>query len=395
MSPLWRVRILITFLAILAIGMGYLYFTKRISPEERALLAEQQPPETTVTPTPDTTLVNFAQLLAVPYDLDQSPSASSGAMLDFIGDNKPGFVTIFGSQIASSSASEVITEIFNETVPQERPLIAVDHEGGRVQRLNGLGFTKLPTWRRVCGQTADVRQAELASSAAELHVVGISIVFAPVVDVSDSNAILKDRTCSGDPALVSDAALDYIAAFQQENILPVIKHYPGLGNALLDTHDDFVTTTITEKDIAPFKTILDTYPTIGVMTAHIGVENQSAVLPCSLSSGCVGQLFELYPEVAVFSDALDMKGASYNSINPDKPKTLETVTIEAINAGTTVLVYGQDVTAADLESVLSRIKVEYTSSSDFRTKVNVAVEKIVTLKKQYSPVPAEDDESAG
>ncbi len=69
----------------------------------------------------------------------------------------------------------------------------VDHEGGSVQRLNGEGFTILPSWKRMCNQTAELRQSSLASSAAELAAVGIDVVLAPVVDVSHSNIVLRDR----------------------------------------------------------------------------------------------------------------------------------------------------------------------------------------------------------
>lgn len=387
MSPVWRVRLFIFFLALLAAVMGYLYFTQRLTPEERA--AQQQaliPATPEPTPTPDTTIVNFAQILAVPYDLDAEPDASQAAIMDFIAVNKPGVVTLFGSQIATESASETITEILSLNVPEEQPLIAVDHEGGTVQRLSGEGFTRLPTWKRVCDQSPDVRQASLATSAAELRNVGISVVYAPVVDVADSNSILRDRVCSGDPAIVTTAAVDYIKAFQDENILPVIKHYPGLGSATVDTHNQIGSVTITEKDTIPFKSILDVYPSLGVMSAHIQVTNQGLKLPCSLSVSCIGQIFELYPEAVVFSDALEMKAAAYNPQNPDKPKALETVAVEAIAAGTNVLVFGEDVTAKDLEGVLSRIKLEYTSSSDFRNKVNASVAKIKMLKDHYKPV---------
>lgn len=392
MSPLWRVRIFIIVLALLTAGMGYLYFTHRLSPEQRAQLATPPTPTPTPTLAPDTTVVNFSQLLAVPYDLD-ADEASEAAMLDFIATNKPGFVTLFGSKIATGSAQDAVGDIFGQISSQERPLIAVDHEGGTVQRLSGTGFTRLPTWKRMCDQTQDVRAAELATSAAELRKVGVSVVFAPVVDVADSNIVLRDRVCSGDPEEVSTAAIDFIQAFQNQHILPVLKHYPGLGSAQIDTHNQRGTVTITDKDTLPFKKILDTYPSLGVMSAHIVVENQGIDQPCSLSFTCIGQLFDLYPDVVVFSDALEMKAALYNSKKPDTPKTLETAAIEAIQAGNTVLVFGQDVSAEDVQKVLERIRIEYTSSSDFRDKVNQSVKKIQDLKSHYG-LDKTDDESA-
>lgn len=394
MSPVWRVRALIFLLALLAGAMGYAYFTQRISPEERAAQEAAQIVETSPTPTPgpDTKIVNFAQMLAVPYDLDEASSASTEAMLDFISINKPGMVVLFGTRISTSSATTAVTTIFNETVTEDRPLLAVDHEGGSVQRLNGEGFTSLPTWKRVCGQTSEVRQEFLATSAAELHTLGVSVVFAPVLDVSESNNILRDRACSGDPEIVTEASLDFISAFQKEKILPVLKHYPGLGTATIDTHKNLGSVLISEIDIAPYKNILDRYPRIGVMTAHIAVENQASEIPCSLSASCVSQLFQLYPDVVVFSDALEMQAALYNPRKPESPKSLESVAIEAIKAGNTVLVFGQDVTAVDLDRVIARMKLEYTNSSDFRNKVNTAVAKISQLQSEYSQVSESEND---
>lgn len=392
MAPVWRVRLFIFVLALIAAGMGYLYFTQRISPEERAAQRATPPPSSQPIATPDTTVVNPAQMIAVPYDVNLGVGASQSAVLNFIADNKPGIVILFGSKLSQTQAKDAITEVLEQNVTEEQPLIAVDHEGGLVQRLSGEGFTVLPTWKRMCTQSEEVRQESLATSAAELRAEEISIVFGPVLDVAESNNVLKDRICSGDPEVVSGAALDFIGAFQKENILPVLKHYPGLGSAAFDTHTQIGSITITEKDTTPFKNILDKYPSLGVMSAHIQVENQGLKLPCSLSVSCIGQLFELYPQVIVFSDALEMEAARYNPQNPDQPKSLETVAIEAIMAGSDVITFGKGVTPAQLEGVLSRMKQEYTRSSEFRNKVNQSVAKIENLRAEYKPITIMESE---
>lgn len=391
MSPVWRIRLFIFLLTLMAAGMGYLYFTQRLTPEER--LALQPTPIPTSSPTPLPEIVNFAQIIAVPFDVSADSEASSEAVLNFISNNKPGFVVLFGDQISTQSANAAVTDILDETHSADRPLLAIDHEGGRVQRFNGTGFTRVPTWRRVCDQTSEQRRALLATSAAELKAVGINIVFAPVVDVADSNAVLRDRVCSGDPEVVAESALDFISAFEEQKIYSVIKHYPGLGSATVDTHNALGSVLITEKDIQPFKSVLDKYSMMGVMTAHIAVENQSSNIPCSLSVSCVTQLFELYPDVIAFTDALEMAAARYNPSSPKTEKSLATVSIEAIMAGNTVLVFGQDVSVEELDKVLARIKQEYTGSSEFRDRVNKSVAKIEELRKNYLPVSEEVEES--
>jgi beta-N-acetylhexosaminidase len=321
-------------------------------------------------------------MVAAPYDVSQTSQASQSAYLSMVSQHKPGFIVLFGERIPMSTASEVITSIANEVTEDERPLIAVDHEGGRVQRLNGAGFTLLPTWRRVCNQTAEQRTALLATSAAELKQTGVDIVFAPVVDVAANNPVLSDRACSGDAELVGAAASDFAAAFSAQGILPVIKHYPGSGSATVDTHRKPASVLITERDVFPFKFVLDTYPQIGVMTAHAAVENQSADIACSLSPACVRQLFDLYPDVVVFTDALEMEAARFNSAAPAQPKALEAVAIEAIMAGNNVLVFGNGVPPAEIDRVMDRIRLEYANSATFRELVNASIEKIEKLRKQ-------------
>ncbi len=383
----WRVQVFIGLLLLATVMMAYLRFNrenfKRNIP---AAQIEVSPiPETKAEDATDAgKLQSFARLLAVPYQVDEP--ASSSAMLDFIAQFKPGFVVLYGEKISAAAAAAAIEEIHNQVDESEQPVIMVDHEGGSVQRLNGEGFTILPSWKRMCNQTAELRQSSLASSAAELAAVGIDVVLAPVVDVSHSNIVLRDRVCDGDPIAVATAASDFIAAFSAQGIVPVLKHYPGIGAVNIDLHDKFTSVKISEDDSEPFKILLDQYPEIGVMTTHVGVHNQLPEVPCSLSYSCVNQIFELYPLVITLADAVDMKSATYNAENTDMPKALSTTTRDAILAGNQVILFGPGVSTSELEKVLSHLHMEYTSSEEFRMKVRSAIERIDKLVRDQTLV---------
>lgn len=324
-----------------------------------------------------------AQMIASPVIVEsyfaQSPQdASQEAVLS---DIKTGFYTLFGTKISSLQAQQVVLDLRkNKMIAKLRPHVAVDHEGGSVQRLSGEGFTKLDSWQKLCALETVDRQATLKQSANELRKVNIDIVLAPVLDVG-KNAVLKDRVCSTDSyAIVADRSMEYVTTFSNVGILPVIKHFPGIGQTKKDLHKAFDFVSVLENDIKLYKYILDQNEKIGVMTAHVGVTSQDKDIPCSVSPYCVSELNTAYPDILVFTDALEMTAAAYDVSNPNVPKSLVRVSKEAILSGNTVLIYGPSVTQADLSEIVTELVKEYELNPEFKTFVDKSVIKIINYK---------------
>lgn len=381
----WRVQLVIVLLVAGAVGMGYLYVTKdeRMASQQAASITIEE--ESLEDEAEGTTEIPLAQLFAVSLSLDDSQAATASATRTFIEQFNPGYVVLFGTAVATSSAQSTIAELTeNQAIA---PMIFVDHEGGQVQRLSGSGFTRIPSWRRVCQMSADMRQELFKQSAAELQSVGIDGVLAPVVDVAASNIVMRERTCSGDPELVATVASEYVEAFEQEGIASVIKHYPGLGTVNRDPHTSAASVTIRPEDVAPFYTLLDRWPELAVMTTHVGVSNQQAQVPCSLSASCVKQIFELYPQAFTMTDALEMEGARFNAASPTRPRSLSTVSLQALRAGNHVLLFGPDVSATQLWEVMEAIRGEYVSSFEFRDTVDAALAKGEQYRAQWKATP--------
>lgn len=370
----WRVQLLLVILILLAAGLGYLQFTKsdRVSREAAQISLGDASDEDSEPTAEQQAEIQFAKLLAVPLSLDDQDAATSAATLEFITQYQPGFVVLFGSSIATESAEQVISQII---VDDESPLVFTDHEGGSVQRLSGRGYTRLPSWRRLCQMSSIQRQTLLASSAAELKKSGLDGVLAPVVDVASNSAVLRERACSGDPELVAAAAADFVSVFEAAGLASVIKHYPGIGSINRDPHDNPAVVTVRPADTAPFYAVLDRWPDMAVMSSHAGVNNQTADVACSLSPICVGQIFELYPEAFVMTDALEMVAARYNPAAPTVPRTLGSVAIQAIRSGNHALLFGPSVTSDELWQVLESIRTEYLNSFEFREQVDAALAK--------------------
>lgn len=384
----WTTRFLILLLFVMALFSAYNYFNKPFLKNlSQTPISEDKssitPPPSKVPKKELSTKEKIAQLLAVPLDVNSlvEESSDSAKMLSFIKDNNPGFVIYFGEKISTTSAilaTKIVRDSFKET--DYIPLIAVDHEGGLVQRLNGEGFTKLEPWQKVVSTYSTAQQkAVFNQSAKELYAVGVNIVFAPVVDLASNSAVLKTRAAD-DFGQVLATTVNFIYSFSQNGVMPVLKHFPGIGSIPKDPHNSVSTINLSEDDASIFSQILNKFTNIAVMTAHVRVEGKLSGKVCSLSAECLGPFEKSYSKVLLFTDSLTMKSARAQ-IGVTQEKDVEKVAIEAIEAGNNVLVFGNGVAPVLLEKTIFALQKEYEDSESFRNKVDASVAKIISLKK--------------
>jgi beta-N-acetylhexosaminidase len=296
---------------------------------------------------------------------------------------KPGGVTIFGSQLGYQETTQAILDL-KQQIPLH-PIFAVDHEGGSVQRLSGEGFTQLPSWREQCALEYDQAQELWQQSALELSQVGISMILAPMVDFAKANAVLGSRICSGDTQTVLKYGLGFSDTFFAAGIQPVFKHFPGIGKTKLDLHTNFDTVQVGVEEAKLYQAIVDSPKkyTTAVMVSHVGVKNQFADIPCSLSDACINELKSVEPKVLVLSDALEMKSAT------NEGRTLVKTIELAIRAGNHVLVFGPKVSIFELSDTTQQLVAIYDDSTIFRTAVDRAVTRVLEYK--YSMMSADDE----
>jgi beta-N-acetylhexosaminidase len=296
---------------------------------------------------------------------------------------KPGGVTIFGSQLGYQETTQAILDL-KQQIPLH-PIFAVDHEGGSVQRLSGEGFTQLPSWREQCALEYDQAQELWQQSALELSQVGVSMILAPMVDFAKANAVLGSRICSGDTQTVLKYGLGFSDTFFAAGIQPVFKHFPGIGKTKLDLHTNFDTVQVGVEEAKLYQAIVDSPKkyTTAVMVSHVGVKNQFADIPCSLSDACINELKSVEPKVLVLSDALEMKSAT------NEGRTLVKTIELAIRAGNHVLVFGPKVSIFELSDTTQQLVAIYDDSTIFRTAVDRAVTRVLEYK--YSMMSADDE----
>ena len=196
-------------------------------------------------------------------------------------------------------------------------LIAIDQEGGRVQRLRR-DVLRLPALGRIAGCAA-VQQEQLAEAAAwlmatEMLACGIDISFAPVLDLDYGRSqVIGDRSLGGDPQQVSCLGKAYIQGLQQAGMAATGKHFPGHGWAEADSHfdlpvDERSEAAIRESDLQPFVTLAPLLD--GIMPAHV-VYPAVDSLPAGFSRRWLQDILraELGFRGVIFSDDLTMAGA--------------------------------------------------------------------------------------
>lgn len=200
-------------------------------------------------------------------------------------------------------------------------LIAVDQEGGRVQRFRE-GFTRLPALQRLgdCYQRDRALGLEVAREcgwlmAAELLSLGVHLSFAPVLDMDRSHSqVIGDRALSDQVDTVIALGHAYLTGMGQAGMAGCAKHFPGHGAVVADSHvsapvDERSLSQVRHSDMQPFAHLATLYR--AVMPAHIQFVNIHP-LPVGYSSFWLQQVLrtELAFSGVIFSDDLSMEGAA-------------------------------------------------------------------------------------
>ena len=215
-------------------------------------------------------------------------------------------------------------------------LIAVDHEGGRVQRFRE-GFSEIPAMRRLgheYDEDADeaLRLARLAGwlIASELRAAGIDLCFAPCVDLDwGLSEVIGDRAFHSNPDVVGELAAEFSRGLRSAGMAAVVKHFPGHGAVVADSHQQLPVDRREYGDILddtrPYDRLIGNGLAAGVMLAHV-VYREMDDMPAGFSSFWIER--ELRSRLgfggAVFCDDLSMKATSaYGSMRRRAKRALD------------------------------------------------------------------------
>ncbi|MEM8855293.1 MAG: glycoside hydrolase family 3 N-terminal domain-containing protein [Pseudomonadota bacterium] len=356
--------------------------------------------------------VMVGQMLMVGFSGNDVGQAGPKRIARHLADGTLGGVLFFKHNVKSEAAVKRLTTLFREAAEGHPvPLIAVDQEGGRVQRVTRrVGFTNTPSARRLA-QSGDAPSAKriYRRLASDLSRWGFNVNLAPVVDLGmrrDNPVITRmERAYSGDPATVGAFAGAFVDAHRDAGVLTALKHFPGHGSSAGDTHHGFVdvSSTWTRNELIPFRSLIDGDQVDMVMVAHVHLGGVAGIRqtrdPATLSSDIIEGLLrtELGYDGVVISDDMEM-GAITKLGSPVE------VASRAILAGNDILVFaGGAAPGRDLVAVLqSRIRqaardpavmrrIEQSYIRIVRMKAPLGGDGVPTLRRRLPVAPEAAD----
>jgi beta-N-acetylhexosaminidase len=292
-----------------------------------------------------------------------------------------GFILFRDNCVAPSQIVHLCRSLWQSAL-EIPPFIAIDHEGGRVQRLPE-PFTRFPAAARIGGAAnADLAHRLGRAAAEELRLAGINLNFAPVLDVGSNaaNPIIGDRAFGAEPAAVIEFGSAWALGLIDGGIIPCGKHFPGHGGADQDPHLELPTVMkslaeLSATELLPFAhACRDRIASL--MTAHVLYPALDPRHPATLSEPIVtGLLRHQYGyDGVVFSDDMEMKAINSNY-------SVEESTALAVRAGVDALLFCHDV--ANATQAFEFLCHEAERDPELRARVESSFQRITALKQRY------------
>lgn len=230
----------------------------------------------------------------------------------------PAGVVLFARNVVDVGQLRRLTNGLREIL--DRPVIAIDQEGGRVMRLRE-GVPATPSMRELAAANDPGEALRAAAQLAEgLSAAGVNLNFAPVLDLDllPGNTVIGDRSFGADPQLVTQFGRAYARGLETAGICPTFKHFPGHGSTEVDSHTglpvvDADEATLRARDFVPFAALLP--GARAVMSAHVVFRAFDAERPATLSRRILTDLLrgEMKFRGACFTDCMEMDAVAENA----------------------------------------------------------------------------------
>lgn len=310
-------------------------------------------------------------------------------VLEEIRYGKVGSIILFEKNIPVSNSFVALKKIiwtYQEAAPIPL-LIGIDQEGGRVNRLKDkYGFPKSITAAAMAkSPTLDSVQFYGQATASTLAGLGININFGPVVDLASNpnNPIIAKygRAFSANEDSVVVFAKEFIKQHRRYNVLTSLKHFPGHGSSKDDTHLGIadVTNTWEERELTPYKSLIDSGYADAIMTSHIvnrklDKQGNPGTLSADILNGILRK--QLKFEGVIFTDDMQMHAIT-------KHYGLEEAIKLAINAGVDIMTFSNNIQGSDertVDKVHMIIKDLVTRGIIKKERIDESFARIMKLK---------------
>lgn len=258
-------------------------------------------------------------------------------------------------------------------------MVAVDEEGGRVQRVEGLDGD-VPSAREMAATMSPAEVRALAERRGRVMAAhGVTVDLAPVVDVSDQadGTVIGDRSWSADPGVVTTYARAYAEGLLAAGVAPVLKHFPGHGQASGDTHEGAATTPALDdlrgRDLLPYEQLVPALGSrTGVMLGHLDVPGLTEPdTPASLSPAAVALLRGPYGfDGVVMTDDLAQMASITARLGPDE------AAVRALAAGVDVVLLA----GADVPALLDRLEAAVADGTLDEAAIGASVARVLAFQ---------------
>ncbi len=294
-----------------------------------------------------------------------------------------GGVILFARNVEDPEQVAELAFDASRLVPDIPVWVSIDQEGGRVARLKK-PFTEWPPMATL-GRSGDVKLAErfARALAAELKAVGVTLDYAPVLDVhtNPKNPVIGDRALAEQAATVGELGSAIIRTLQTEGIAACGKHFPGHGDTSADSHHELPLVEhpperLRETEFLPFRAAIAA-DVATIMTAHVFVPSLDDQRPATLSRRVVTDILrrELNYEGVILSDDLEMKAIATEYAVP----SAAVMAIDAGCDGVLICSAAHDVQAAALEALIHAVEDE---------RLPTALKRQQRAKERFLAAPA-------
>ncbi|WPK13767.1 beta-N-acetylhexosaminidase [Lysinibacillus louembei] len=312
-----------------------------------------------------------------------------------IHDFKVGGMILYGNNLETTTQSvNLVNDLMKANADKRLPLfIGTDQEGGNVVRLPG-ALKNFPTNQKIGAINEAQFSYEIGSLLGEqLKAFGFNLDFAPVLDVNSNpkNPVIGDRSFSNNPQVVSELGIQTMKGLASQQVIPVIKHFPGHGDTSVDSHlalpkVEKSLKDLNETELIPFKAAIESGADV-VMVAHILLPKIDQNYPSSMSKEVITGILreQIGFDGVVMTDDMTM-GAIANHYDMGQ------AAVAAVKAGNDIVLMAHGF--SNVTSAIEAIKVAVNNGEISEAQINESVRRIIHLKQKYqlvnTPVPAVD-----
>ena len=297
----------------------------------------------------------------------------------------PGGIILFARNLVTAPQVAALCRDLSTALPLP-PFLAIDQEGGRVNRLKGI-FPSIPANLSLAQSPAaeDLVRDHANQTGTGLRLLGFNLNFAPVLDLSEENSPngIGDRAYGSDPGRVAHLARIFLGAQDAAGVLGCGKHFPGLGGGTVDSHRELPVIPRSAEglwngDLLPYRELRHLLPLVMVGHAYYPALQGKTPHPATLSRALVRELLRerLGYRGVILTDDLEMGAV-------DQKRGAGEVVLEALEAGNDLVMYCK--TWDRIEEAHATLVRALRTGALSQARVEESLARLLTLKEKLPP----------